>query len=193
VGSQNSRPASWGDALIQAGYVARNLSRKGIRLGMVNAGGGFPAQYFKDIPFLESIAQVIINTKEEHFKKNVQLCVEPGRGLVAEAGVLVTTVINRTIRNGENWLYVDAGIFHGLYEAREGFRFPIMTKKEKDPISEFIGAGPSCDSVDVIMENISLPSTLTYGDELYFQTTGAYTTSMERYNGIDYPPIFIIE
>jgi len=52
-------------------------------------------------------------------------------------------------------------------------------------------AGPSCDSVDIIMENVSLPATLEYGDLLIFLTTGAYTNCMERYNGIDFPKVII--
>lgn len=193
VGSQNSRPQTWTEALEHAGEIAKALSKKGIHLGMVNAGGGFPAQYCKEIPCLEEISSVILKSKAEFFGSKVQLCVEPGRGLVAEAGVMAATVINRTIRNGENWLYIDAGIFHGLYEAHEGFNYPILTSKEKDPRSEFTIAGPSCDSVDIFMENTSLPSTLTVGDVIYFQTAGAYTTGNERYNGMDYPPIYMVK
>lgn len=192
VGSQNLRPETWAEAMWQAGELAKRLSKEKIHIGMVNAGGGMPAQYCRDIPCLEEIANVILEAKRKYFERKVKLCVEPGRGLVAEAGIMVSTVINRTIRDGENWLYLDAGIFHGLYEAHEGIRFPILTEREKDPRSEFIVAGPSCDSVDIIMENVSLPSTLTVGDVVYIQTAGAYTTSVERYNGIDFPSIQVV-
>lgn len=191
VGSQNRNPRAWRAAIEQCAQIWYVLADQGIQLEAIDAGGGFPSNYGKDYPAVEEIAAVIHQALAQLLPPGARLMVEPGRGLVAECGVLVTSVINRAHRAGQEWLYIDASTYHGLVEAMQGFTFPIRTEKDFAPRAPFVLCGPTCDSTDVIQENVLLPATLGLGDRLYLLTTGAYTTSMEHYNGFKFPPTSI--
>jgi len=188
VGSQNRNPQAWREALEQCAQIWRVLSDQGIHLEAIDAGGGFPSDYGKDFPTIAEIAAVIHRAVADFFPANTRLMVEPGRGLVADAGVLVTSVINRARRGSQEWLYVDAGAYHGLVEAMQGFTFPILSEKDHAPRIPYVLCGPTCDSTDIIQEAVLLPATLDLDDRLYILTTGAYTTAMEHYNGFKFPP-----
>lgn len=192
VGSQNRIPASWGSALESMAKLYSDLKTAGISLKYINTGGGYPADYRQEIPGVEAIAEVIHSSHKQLFDDKVEIWVEPGRGLVANAGILVTSVINQTVRDDKLWVYVDTGIFHGVMETSQGFKFPVLTEKDNEPRRECILAGPSCDSVDVFMDGITLPETIDVGDKLFFLSAGAYTTSVEHYNGISYPDELLI-
>ena len=82
----------------------------------------------------------------------------------------------------ERWVYTDVGKFSGLIETMdESIKFPIWTEK-KGEMEEVIIAGPTCDSADIMYENYKygLPLNLASGDRLYWLSTGAYTTSLQR-------------
>ncbi len=192
VGSQNLVPASWGSALESMARLSSDLKIAGVSLKYINTGGGYPADYRQEIPSVDAIAEVIHSSHKKLFDEKVEIWVEPGRGLVANAGILVTSVINRTVRDNKLWVYVDTGIFHGVMETSQGFKFPVLTEKDNEPRRECILAGPSCDSVDVFMDGITLPETIDVGDKLFFLSAGAYTTSVEHYNGISYPGELLI-
>lgn len=193
VGSQNSDPLAWVRALERLHPLFESLDQKGIELACINIGGGFPSQFDQPVPAVEEIAREILNRWQEWFGSQTQLWVEPGRGLVGDAGVMVTTVINRARRNGQEWLYVDAGVFHGLIEGLEMFHFPynILSEKQDEKLIPYTISGPTCDSADVIRSEVHLPASLTLGDRLYIFPAGAYTNSLERYNGISYPPAIL--
>jgi ornithine decarboxylase len=193
VGSQNPRLASWSEAIDLVGGMNKRLVKEGIEIGLLNAGGGFPARYEKEIPLLEEFANVIFHSKKKYFGDKVRLLVEPGRGLVASAGVIASTVINRSNRKGKNWLYLDVGVFNGVFEAEQGIRFALVTDREDQSRDLFTVCGPSCDSVDIIMDDVSLPAGIGLGERVYFLSAGAYTISYEKYNGLSYPEVIPIQ
>ena len=88
------------------------------------------------------------------------------------------------------WVYLDAGIYNGLFDAMgEGIIFSITTpKKDKQNLPSIL-AGPTCDSLDTIYEKnpIDLPANLTMGDRLVFHHVGAYCTnvSSSAFNGFE--------
>ena len=88
--------------------------------------------------------------------EGLELTVEPGRALVGDAAMLVATVIGQATRGKERWLYLDAGVFNALLEAIQGFRYQIRTERTGPP-RHYVLAGPSCDSVDTIATDVSLP------------------------------------
>lgn len=186
VGSQNSRPQTWVEALQRMAALDAALLEKGIHLQVVDMGGGFPMSYASDVPDVTEIAAVVRRFQQEHLRPDLHIWVEPGRRMVADAGVMVTTVINRAERGGQTWLYVDASTYHGLIEAGYGFRFPVLSDRRGE-LHPFTLAGPTCDSADKIMEDALLPEGMTLGDRLYLLRMGAYTTSMEKYNGMGFP------
>ncbi|GIV64198.1 MAG: type III PLP-dependent enzyme [Chloroflexota bacterium] len=195
VGSQNTDPLAWVRALERLHPLWKALEQRGSLLSCINIGGGFPSQFEQPVPTVEEIARQVLLRWQEWFGSQAQLWVEPGRGLVGDAGIMVTTVINRARRNGQEWLYVDAGVFHGLIEGLEMFHFPyyILSEKEDEERIPYTVSGPTCDSADVIRSEVHLPASLTFGDRLYILPAGAYTNSLERYNGIPFPPVILTD
>ena len=123
-----------------------------------------------------------------------EIILEPGRSLIANAGILVSEVVlvARKARTAvERWVYTDVGKFSGLIETMdESIKFPIWTEK-KGEMEEVIIAGPTCDSADIMYENYKygLPLNLASGDRLYWFSTGAYTTSYSSIEFNGFPPL----
>ncbi|HTX79056.1 MAG TPA: type III PLP-dependent enzyme [Longilinea sp.] len=192
VGSQNRRPDSWARAMRQIHPLWKELREKGLDIQVIDLGGGIPGEYCKEIPTLAEIAAEIDATRCELYPPTMQFFLEPGRGLPNNAGFLVVSVINRAERGDSEWLYLDAGVFQGLDEGRNGFHYPVLSDRAGDHLKPFVLAGPTCDSSDVIMDNAMLPEDITLGDRVFLLSTGAYTTTMQRYNGMDFPGTYFV-
>ncbi len=117
VGSQASNPHAWANALTRLAPAIESLTHLGTTLDAINIGGGFPCRYIlsEGVPSLPDIATSIHDTCRQLGLRQ-RLILEPGRGVVAQAGCLVASVIARHERNGRTWLYLDAGVYNGLYE-----------------------------------------------------------------------------
>ena len=114
--------------------------------------------------------------------------VEPGRGVVGDAGTVVTSVVGVVDRGGTRWVFVDAGVFTGLVETLdEAIRYRLETPGVTGPTGPCVLAGPTCDSADVLYETtpVWLPLSLAEGDELRIHAAGAYSTcySTVGFNG----------
>ena len=149
----------------------------------------------KPIPPIEDIVGVIEDSVHEFIGDSVLIAVEPGRYMVGNAGLLVSTVILRSKRLGKDWIYIDAGVFHGLMETVEDFRYEILVYGKEDvEKSVFSLGGPTCDSLDVVYDEVELPSNTTEGDKLIFINAGAYTVEYgTSFNGIESPKVYTIE
>lgn len=194
VGSQNLNPRAWANAIDKAYNLYKNLLAHNISLKMIDIGGGYPVTYLNKAPSLEKISNFIVKKIDDKFHKEIEFYIEPGRSLVGNTGKLIASVINRAKRtDGKEWLYLDTGVYHGLQETIEGFKYQINTSKDTNSKKkkEFIICGPTCDSTDKIMEAVLLPDELTVGDIVEFHSAGAYTNSYEHYNGFQYPPLVI--
>ena len=194
VGSQQPNPDAWDVALAASAEIFRTLSERGIRLRMVNMGGGFPAKYLKRIPVVKSYGRAISSALRKHFGNRIpETIIEPGRGMVGDAGIIKAEVVLIS-RKAENdplrWVYLDIGKFGGLAETMdEAIRYPIRTPRDRDAKTPCVIAGPTCDSVDVLYEKVpyALPVSLSIGDEVLIEGTGAYTTtySAVAFNGFE--------
>ena len=196
VGSQQHNVEAWDRALASTAGVFRTCAERGINLAMVNLGGGFPAKYVRKTPKLESYGKAIFRALRKHFGNNIpNTIVEPGRGLVGNAGMIEAEVVLIAKRNPEDdvrWVYLDIGKFHGLAETiGEAIRYPIRTTRDKDEMAPCIVAGPTCDSVDVLYEKTPypLPVSLAIGDKVLLEAAGAYTTSYSSVGFNGYPPL----
>lgn len=200
VGSQCGNPAAWRQAIGDAGALMTELRAEGIEIGMLDIGGGFPARYVKDVPAIETIGSFVMPALDELLPYRPELlAAEPGRHLVAEAGVMAVSVIGRERRGDENWLFVDVGAYHGMMETLQtanGWDYPLWTSVRDHadvPHLPFTVTGPTCDSSDTMFIGVSLPATLDVGDTLYIGSAGAYTLSYaSAFNGFDPPmPLFV--
>src|SRR5438445_5891616 len=94
VGSQQHNVEAWDRALASAAAIFRGCAERGINLAMVNLGGGFPARYVRKTPKLESYGKAIFRALRRHFGNAIpETIVEPGRGLVGNAGVIEAEVV----------------------------------------------------------------------------------------------------
>ncbi|NJL57580.1 hypothetical protein HC928_22465 [bacterium] len=128
---------------------------------------------------METISEGVMRAVRDFIPEhpNLMLVLEPGRGLVGEAGRLMATVIGRAERGESTWLYLDVGVFNGLMETFEGFP-PVVRVLADDvnerPLRRYTLAGPSCDSCDVVARDIVLPE-IHVEERLVFYDAGAYT------------------
>ena len=196
VGSQQRDISVWDAAIAKVKVIFERLKEEdGIVLKLINMGGGFPANYITRTNSLETYAEEIIRFLKEDFGDDLpEIILEPGRSLIANAGILVSEVVlvARKSRTAvERWVYTDVGKFSGLIETMdEAIKFPIWTEK-KGEMEEVVIAGPTCDSADIMYENYKygLPLNLAIGDRLYWLSTGAYTTSYSAVEFNGFPPL----
>ncbi|MEV6851953.1 type III PLP-dependent enzyme [Actinoplanes sp. NPDC051411] len=197
VGSQCTNAKAWHDAIGDAGELMNMLLADGIELEMLDLGGGFPARYTSDVPTIGEIGTVVTSAVASLLPYAPRLLVaEPGRHLVAESSVMAATVIGRETREGENWLYVEVGVYNGLMEVLQtpgGWDFPMWTTRPDDDTLRFTVTGPTCDSTDTIAYGVELPATIQVGDVVYLGSTGAYTLAYASdFNGFPPPtPVFV--
>jgi ornithine decarboxylase len=196
VGSQQHNVEAWDRALASTAAVFRACAERGISLAMVNLGGGFPAKYLRKTPKLESYGKAIFRSLRRHFGNRIpETIVEPGRGLVGNAGVIeaeVVLIAKRSPEDDTRWVYLDIGKFHGLAETiDESIRYPIRTRKDREETGPCIVAGPTCDSVDVLYEKTPypLPVSLAIGDKVLIEAAGAYTATYSSVGFNGYPPL----
>lgn len=196
VGSQCYDKYAWKTALLKVKDVFDHLRKEDITLRFINTGGGMPVHHLREIPEIEDITEMINETIEEHFNtyENLVVATEPGRTLVGDAGLLCANVILRAEKERNEWVYIDAGVFHGLMETIQNFRYEVIVWGRSGEEEDFTLAGPTCDSVDVIYDEIYLPNDIQIGDKVFFINAGAYTTGYStRFNGIESPKVYYVD
>jgi ornithine decarboxylase len=201
VGSQCMNPASWSNALMVIAEIYEKAKAKGLNIKIINLGGGFPSQLTKPIPGIEEIKVHINKALQDYFQnQDIKYIIEPGRAIVGEAGLMVSSVIARANRGVEKWVSLDVGIYQGLFDAIEGVKWSIISDKElncvnhKDQLDKFKIGGPTCDSIDVLAQELYFPKDISPGDIVYVMNTGAYTSTLvTNFNGFKGPKIIFVE
>ena len=140
---------------------------------------------FKD--YAKNILNQITKYYDQVMPANI--IAEPGRFLVASAGVLESEVILIKEKEGKRWLYLDVGRYSGLAETEgEAIKYKIeFSRKNKEKKVEYIIAGPSCDSHDILYQKklYTLPKNIKAGDRLRIFSAGSYIISYQsEFNGI---------
>jgi ornithine decarboxylase len=188
VGSQQRDLQAWDRALDAVMGAANALHARGQRLAVINLGGGFPGIYQEAMPAISKYGDAIREALLSHFGELYegqlpQIIVEPGRYLVADAGVLQTEVVlvsRKHQLDDRRWVYLDCGKFGGLAETmEEAIRYRLRTPHDGGADGPVSIAGPTCDSADVLYEKTDyrLPLALTAGDRVDVMSAGAYTTT----------------
>jgi len=192
AGSQQTRTWAHEVAIGQVAMLFDELASDGIKLGMINVGGGFPTEYLDRTPTIDVFAARINRALTYHFGDNPpELLVEPGRYLVGNAGVIFTEVVLVSQRDPNDplrWVYLDIGKFGGLIEADSNVvRYRITTPHDGTEDGPVIIAGPTCDSGDTLYEKADyrLPLRLRDGDKVLIHHAGAYVTTYatQSFNG----------
>jgi diaminopimelate decarboxylase len=188
VGSQQLDPSAFELGIRCAAAVFDSVGD----LTTLNAGGGFPIAYAADAPGIDVFAETIMSALTRHFGCTpTQLVVEPGRAIVGSAGTIHCEVVSvRTDTDGRRWIYLDAGRYSGLAETEnEYIRYRLRTDRDADPLEDAVVAGPTCDGDDVLYQRYPLPVSLSPGDAVRIDATGAYTASYASscFNG--FPPL----
>jgi len=195
VGSQCTDATNYIQALEMSAAIFREAKQNGIKLNILDIGGGFPIKHFdKDnhINF-ETLASKIRKELKRLFDKDTKFIAEPGRFFAGPAGLLITKVVGRTFRNNKNYYYLDDGIyqdFSGIVFDHCKYQFNAIKRGHK-----FLStlAGPTCDSFDTISQSEELPE-LEVGDIVYVKNIGAYScaSAVPGFNGFQPAKIVLI-
>ncbi|RYH09813.1 type III PLP-dependent enzyme [Tropicimonas sp. IMCC6043] len=198
VGSQTRKSEMWGAVLDEMAGVWHDARALGHDLRLLNIGGGFPAFYGEAIEAPTAYAAGVMAQVRARFGAVERVMAEPGRGLVAESGVLaceVMLVSRKSSLDAHRWVYLDIGRFSGLAETEgEAIRYQLETARDGEAEGPCILAGPSCDSADVLYEKrpVHLPLTLAAGDRVLIRNAGAYTSSYSSVGFNGFPPLAVV-
>jgi ornithine decarboxylase len=175
VGSQTRDATKHVEALSACVKLMAAARRE--RLGVfdtLDIGGGFPIDYASPVqditrfcaPLRAALARV---------PRRVRVIAEPGRYIVGPAAIGVASVMGRAQREGHWWYYLDDGLY-GCYSGQlfDHARYPVEPLRDDPQRFPSVLAGPTCDSIDVLAENLMLPRLKT-GDLLVGRAMGAYT------------------
>src|SRR5437868_2681557 len=203
----------------------------GHALEHINLGGGIPVNYLRDrsqadeLPkderemlgaelepsdvlsaALQAARDSARNAEAEHLLDRVTILLAPGRSVIADAGVLLTTVrnIKRRPETGDVWLLTDAGFNLLLSMTTYNWYYHLISASRADQSAEtpYKVAGPLCDSGDVyfdieregrLPDYRRLPADVRPGELLALLNTGAYTIAqMFPYNGRPLPAVVLV-
>jgi ornithine decarboxylase len=174
VGSQAAGPAMFAEAIAKCHELLGVAERMGHQPGILDIGGGFPVDYLQQsMPIEEFCAP--IRTALKQLPPGLRVIAEPGRYIAAPAAICVTSVMGRAFRDGRWWYYLDDGLY-GSYSGQvfDHAKYPVEALVADGPLYPSVLAGPTCDSIDVIDENLELPK-LDVGDLVVGRAMGAYT------------------
>ena len=188
------------DAMVA--FLAQIKDRYGLELSELDMGGGLGVAYFaNDAPssieeYAQTLARALQESCKRHCLKEPRLFVEPGRSIVATAGLtLYTTGIVKTLPGVRKYIAVDGGmsdnirtaLYHANYEA-------VVANKANDVRSEIVSiVGKHCESGDAVVVDMPLQPA-EVGDTICVFGTGAYCYSMaSNYNGQRRPPVVFVK
>jgi len=196
VGSQNMSLAPWIEAIKLCNLIINKYYKTIPTLRILNIGSGFPVKYnFDKCITIKEIVQ-IVRDSIKNLPKDMEFWAEPGRILVADTGILVSTILRNIKRDKNRWLFVDIGIYHGLIEILESrgrLTYPIGSLK-KGFLIKYNISGNTLDPDDTLATNIMLPENLIMGDRIIIHDIGAYTTSFfTDYHALPKPKIYIVD
>jgi ornithine decarboxylase len=174
VGSQSAGSDMHVHAINVCRELIQEAARSGHALTTLDIGGGFPVDYaHRSLPIEEFCAP--IRAALGTLDPAIRVIGEPGRYIAAPAAIAVSSVMGRALRDGLWWYYLDDGLY-GSYSGQmyDHASYPVEAVAAPGETHPSVLAGPTCDSIDVIAENIHLPK-LDVGDLVIGRNMGAYT------------------
>lgn len=183
-------------------FVAHIYGTQGYLADELDLGGGYGVRYIEAQPTID-IAANILEVGRFATKRAAELgiplpeiAMEPGRSIVADAGLTLYTVGTvKRIPGYKTYVSVDGGMTDNPRFALYGSPYtilPVMGETPEDAIPCSV-VGRCCESGDILQENVPLPQNMARGDLLACLTTGAYHYSMaSNYNRLPRPPIVML-
>ncbi len=183
VGSQVPSPIAHVNAIHKCNELFKHISSVDWRI--LDIGGGFPIEYDSIGLQISDFCAPIKHALDE-VDTAIEKLAEPGRYLVGPSAIQLLSVVGIAERSGKIWYYLDDGVYGVLsgqiYDHARYPIFPLVENNLKDTLYPSVLAGPTCDSIDVINEDIMLPK-LKIGDKFVATQVGAYTiASATRFN-----------
>ncbi len=183
-------------------FIADMNDRYGIHIHELNLGGGFGIKYVEeDRPvnydrYIQAVSKVVKRVAKERNIDLPSILMEPGRSIVAPAGLTLYTV--GTIKNIpgiRTYVSVDGGMGdnprHIMYGSE--YEAALVENPNGEKRNTVTVAGKCCESGDILIRDIKLPE-IHSGDLLAVLSTGAYNYSMaSNYNRIPRPPVVMIQ
>ncbi|WP_025134447.1 diaminopimelate decarboxylase [Leucobacter sp. PH1c] len=160
----------------------------------VGGGLGVKYTYTDDAPTVEEYLDEIVAAAREHLPEGARLLIEPGRSIVARAGVTVYDVLS-VKRTGDTFVAVNGGMADMLDVALTDQRFEaVLANRVTEPWAESVQlVGRQCESGDLLIDGAALPEA-RIGDLVVLATTGAYSyTLSNNYNGALRPAIVFVQ
>lgn len=181
IGSQMTSGAPILEALDRLIELNNKLKDNGINIDHIDIGGGLGVTYCDETPpspyeYIQAVAQRLSDT-------NIAIYVEPGRAMVANAGILVTKILYKKHTDTKNFAIVDAGMNDLIRPALYNSRMNIVEviKRDSKDLDIYDVVGPVCESDDYLGHDRKLA--IESGDYLAVRGAGAYGSSMSsNYN-----------
>lgn len=188
-------------AKVMIGFIADLYDKLGIKVNILNLGGGFGIKYTAtDDPiapseYIHKVTNVVKKLAQEKGIDLPFLVFEPGRSIVASAGITLYTVgCVKEIENVRTYVSIDGGMCDNPRYILYGSKYTavLANNASAEPVAPVTIAGKCCESGDLIQEHVMMPQ-IHVGDTLAVLATGAYNYSMSsNYNRIPRPPIVTV-
>ncbi|HAR6159024.1 diaminopimelate decarboxylase [Staphylococcus pseudintermedius] len=185
-----------------AKMVLNWLDEHAITIDLLNLGGGFSAQYVEGDQSFDieaGITEIVQAIKAEcqQLKYPIPtLSIEPGRSIVAEAGVTLYEVGTiKDIPGVNKYVSIDGGMSDHIRTALYDAKYQaLLINRNETPDETVTIVGKLCESGDIIIHEAKLPSSVKRGDYLAILATGAYHYSMaSNYNQMQKPSVFFVK
>lgn len=188
---------------IMLNFIADIKAKTGYEAEMLDLGGGYGVRYLASQPELDIAACIKTAAdfvKEKSAELEIKLpviCFEPGRSIVADAGLTLYTVGTvKKIPGYKNYVSVDGGMTDNIRYALYGAKYTVFAAEKMAEKCDMTASvvGRCCESGDIIQDDVPLPSDISRGDIIACLTTGAYHYSMaSNYNRIPRPPVVMLK
>ncbi len=184
-------------------FIAKVKNELGFSTEILDLGGGYGVRYIEANPYIDidknirELSEFMKNFAAQLGVKLPKIYLEPGRSIVADAGLtLYTAGTVKKIPGYKNYVSIDGGMADNPRYALYGSYYTVMSATRPEAECDMLCtlAGRCCESGDLIQENIRLPHDIKRGEKLAVLTTGAYNYSMSsNYNRLGKPPVVMIK
>lgn len=189
-------------AKIMLEFIAEVKAKTGYEARELDLGGGYGVRYTENDPEIDIesniklVAEYVKSVCETLGISEPAIRMEPGRSIVADAGITLYKVGNvKRIKGYKNYVAVDGGMGDNPRYALYKSDYTVVAADKAEEECNFICdlVGRYCESGDIIQPNIKLPQSVARGDLIAVLTTGAYNYSMSsNYNRIPKLPVIMV-